>query len=235
MSRPEPRRRRIGPLEVIEIHHSPAAPYVVLFHGFGADMTDLAPLSQVISVGRPVNWIFPNGHIRAELGAHVSGRAWFPLPLAELQAAMATGSGIDLTTVTPPGMKRACEAAAEMLAALDTDMSRIVIGGFSQGAMLATEVTLRAAAAPAGLALLSTTLVDSENWKRLAPARKGLRFFQSHGTHDSVLAIEPAQRLEILLREAGLQGKLVTFHGGHEIPSEVLIQLGSFLRETLPR
>ncbi len=235
MSRKEPRRRRLGSLEVIEVHTSDGAPYVILFHGYGADNTDLAPLASMIPVGRPVNWIFPNGHISVPLGGHYEGRAWFPLRVSELEQAMATGTGVDLTKVAPPGMKRARENVFEMFRQLKVPLDRVVLGGFSQGAMVATDVTLHGEGSPAGLILLSSTLVDAETWRSLAPKRKGLPFFQSHGTHDAVLRIEPARQLATLLRESGWEGQLNEFGGQHEIPSEVLIRVGDFLRRVLPR
>ncbi len=235
MSRPEPRRRRLGSLEVIEVHASDDAPYVILFHGYGADNTDLAPLASMIQVGRPVNWIFPNGHISVPLGGHDEGRAWFPLRLAELEQSMASGSGVDLTNVAPPGMKRARENVFELLRQLKAPLDRVVLGGFSQGAMVATDAIMHGDATPAGLVLLSSTLVDADKWRSLAAQHKGLRFFQSHGNRDAVLRIEPARQLTMLLREAGWEGQLNEFGGQHEIPSDVLIRVGDFLRKILPR
>ena len=224
-------RRRLGPLDAIEVFHSDAAPWVVLFHGYGADCTDLAPLAQMIPVGKPVNWLFPNAHLTVPLGGHYEGRAWFPLRLAELQASIESGEGVDLTEKTPPGMDKARSHAQQMLAALNVPMEKIVLGGFSQGAMLATDLALNAEKAPAALAILSGSLVDAKQWTALAARRKGLRFFQSHGAYDPVLRIEPARQLEEMLREQGLEGMLFEFPGQHEIPMEVLKELGSFLRQ----
>lgn len=235
MSQSEARRRRLGPLEVIEIQHSASAPYVVLLHGYGADFTDLAPLARAIPIGRQVNWVFPNGHLQVELGPHMQGRAWFPLRMAELEQAMAAGTGLDLSQIAPPGLKRAREGLAEMLEKLAVPLDRVVLGGFSQGGMLATDFTLRTANSPAGLAILSGTLIDADNWRQLAAKRAGLRFFQSHGMFDPVLRIESARRLNALLREAGCEGKLLEFHGQHEIPPEVLINLADYLRRVLPK
>jgi phospholipase/carboxylesterase len=234
MGKSEPRRRKIGPLECIEVHVADNAPTVVMFHGYGADAQDLSPLAQVVKSGQPTNWIFPNGHQSVEIGGGLTGRAWFPLRLAELEQAIAQGKGVDLTTVVPPGMKKAREMALEMLEKLGRPMNRIVLGGFSQGSMLAVETSLAAKDAPAGLIILSGTLVDRENIKTRAQQRK-LRFFQSHGTHDSVLRVDPAMQLEKILLEAGWKGRLIEFDGQHEIPPEVLIQLGQYLREVLPK
>ncbi len=230
-----PVRRQVGPLETIEIKHSPDAPWVVLFHGFGADCADLAPLADVVPIGRPVNWLFPNGHLSVPIGGGFQGRAWFPLRMAALEASIAAGSGVDLTKATPPGLDRALAHGQKLLQALGVPLNRVLLGGFSQGGMLATELALRAESSPAGLAILSGTLVDADNWREIAPQRKGMRFFQSHGVYDPVLRIEPARALERTLTDAGLDGMLYEFPGQHEIPMDVLQQLGSYLRDVLPK
>ena len=54
-----------------------------------------------------------------------------------------------------------------------------VLGGFSQGSMLATDVALRAPAPPAGLVVLSGTFVTPGAWKALMPARSRRHLFSS--------------------------------------------------------
>ncbi|MEK7356064.1 MAG: hypothetical protein AAB250_06415 [Bdellovibrionota bacterium] len=233
MSRNEPRRRKIGGLDCIEVQGKAGAPAVILFHGYGADMHDLASLADVVQAPRDCSWYFPNGHISIPLGGQYEGRAWFPISISELEKSHVDGQGIDFSSVIPPGMKKARERALSLIEELKIPANRLVLGGFSQGAMLATDVTMHMKDAPAGLALLSVTLANSEEWKRLAPAKKGLRFFQSHGSRDAVLSYAAAQKLEVLLRGGGWQGQLQRFEGAHEIPSEVLIQLGAFLRKVL--
>ena len=228
MARVEARKRRIGPLDCMEVAGDPSAPTIVLFHGYGADMTDLAPLAGAIQAPKNSNWYFPNGHLTVPIGPHHEGRAWFPIPLAELEA----GATIDLTERIPPGMKKSRENAMQFLAKLNVDPSKLVIGGFSQGAMLSTDLVLHMDKKPAGLALLSGTLVNATEWDKLA-ANGSMPFFQAHGVRDQVLAYAHAQKLEQLLKKHGWQGQLQRFEGGHEIPPEVLIQLGSFLRKVL--
>lgn len=233
MARIEPRKRRFGHLEALHFEVSDDGPTVVFFHGFGADMADLAPLAAAVQAPKGTNWVFPNGHLSVPLGGHYEGRAWFPISVAELERSMATGQSIDWSTIVPPGLKRARELAFELLEKLAVPTSRLVLGGFSQGGMLATDLTLHMSERPAGLAILSGTLINSEEWARLAKQHAGFSFFQSHGARDPVLNFQMAERLEKLLLEAGWQGKLQRFDGAHEIPPEVLIQLGSYLRRQL--
>jgi phospholipase/carboxylesterase len=213
----------------MEVLGDPGAPTIVLFHGYGADMTDLASLAGAIQAPKNSNWYFPNGHLSVPLGGQYEGRAWFPIPLSELQA----GSTLDLSLQVPPGMKKSRENARAFLEKLGVAPSKLVLGGFSQGAMLATDLMLHMDVPPAGLALLSGTLVNAVEWEELAKRHSGFRFFQAHGARDQVLAFSHAQKLEQLFKRSGWQGQLQRFEGGHEIPSEVLIQLGSYLRKVL--
>ena len=240
-----PQRKRIGSLEVLRIDAPNGAkdgPVVVLFHGYGASMEDLAPLGDMLNrqVGRKdVTWIFPNGHQKIDIGGHMEGRAWFPISVSELEKAMAGKEAIDLSQIVPPGLKKARELALHMIAALKVPSEKIILGGFSQGAMLSTELTMRMATPPAGLALLSGTLVCADDWTTGAKGvaeklgAKKFTYFQSHGQRDTVLNFGMAQKLEKMLVGAGWQGQLMSFHGGHEIPPEVLMQLAGYLRKTL--
>jgi phospholipase/carboxylesterase len=106
---------------------------------------------------------------------------------------------------------------------------RLVLGGFSQGAMLATDITLRDPRPLAGLVILSGTLLAEDVWRPLMPARKGLRVFQSHGTSDPILPYVIAERLRDALAAAGLDVAFQSFDDGHGIPPDVLRGLSSFL------
>jgi phospholipase/carboxylesterase len=112
-------------------------------------------------------------------------------------------------------------------------LSRAVLGGFSQGSMVSTDVALRLEEAPAGLCILSGTLIGEPEWRRLAPSRAGLPVFQSHGTVDPLLPFASAEALRDLLAGAGLGVEFHAFDDGHTIPPEVLGALAEFLVKKL--
>lgn len=220
-----PRRRRIGPLQAIEFAAPQDAPVVVLFHGYGANGADLAPLASEMSLAKPARWVFPDAPLALDFG----GLAWFAIDVAAIEEAQRTGKAVDWADAAPPGFDAARESAAEFLEALGAPPSQVVLGGFSQGSMLAVDLALRAQDAPRGLAVLSGNLILQKEWRELAPRRKGLKFFQSHGIADPVLGYQGARRLEKLLREGGLDGKLLSFEGGHAIPPEAAEALARWL------
>ncbi|HRE90855.1 MAG TPA: phospholipase, partial [Myxococcota bacterium] len=77
----------------------------------------------------------------------------------------------------PPGMDNAKRALTKTVEALlaDADLpnSRLVLGGFSQGAMMAIELALAADEGPAALWAWSPALVDKAATVRRAPRRAG--------------------------------------------------------------
>lgn len=225
-------KTKLGSLDTLEIEPAPGTTRgaVFLFHGFGADNADLASLSGVVEAPKHVCWYFPNGPHSVVIGPHMTGRAWFPLRLAELEQ-----RGVDFTQETPEGMEKAVEQALKAVEAAKSkhklEWSQIVVGGFSQGAMIALQVALRAPQSPAGVTLFSGTLVNEPELRNLAAKHAGLRFFQSHGTGDAMLPFALAERLDTILNECGLNGMLYAFRGGHEIPVAVLREWKSWLRE----
>lgn len=222
----KPKLVRLAGLDAIEIPHAdPEALTVVCLHGYGADMRDLVPLAGEVKTKRPLSWIFPDAPAKLEWG----GKAWFPIDVAAFEQAQRTGAPRDLSLREPPGMKEAREELARFLAELGVPWGKIVLMGFSQGSMLAVDAALRAPESPAGVAILSGTFVDARSVAELAPRRKGLKFFQSHGSVDPILGFAQALKLEAALAGAGWSGKLLRFEGGHGIPGEALDALGEWL------
>lgn len=226
--------QKIGPLEVIQTAGEESSPCLIIFHGFGADAYDLAPLAQEIAVPEGTGWMFPNGPLQVPIGPGFTGRAWFPINMDAHQRAAMLGEEIDYSKIYPPGMSEAKDKALSMLQQTGIEPERMILGGFSQGSMLALEVAINLPQPPKGLVILSGSLVDRAGTLEKAKAHlKGVPFFQSHGQIDQVLPHAGARRLEAVLTEAGLKGKLETFSGGHEIPFPVIQSVSSFLHKII--
>lgn len=222
--------QRLGDLDTLVVRGDDHGLVVVMCHGFGADSRDLAPLADVVDAPHGTTWLFPDAPIQVPIGPHALGRAWFPIDMVKLQAAMMAGTHRDMAGETPPQLAKGVQQLLAAVQAYGAPLRRVVFAGFSQGAMLATATALHAPEAPAGLAILSGTLIDAETWRGLAPTRKGLPMFQSHGTRDPLLDVEAARRVHTLLTDAGLTGPLHVFQGEHEIPMPILQHLGAWLR-----
>ena len=109
-------------------------------------------------------------------------------------------------------------------------LSKIVLGGFSQGAMLTTDSALHLDENVAGLIVMSGTLLSEPEWQKRAPVHRGLRVLQSHGTQDPLLPFAAAEWLRDLLKSANLRVEFIPFRGGHQIPMEVFEGIATFLQ-----
>ena len=219
---------RFGNLDAIEIpSNDPNALTVICLHGYGADMRDLAPLAGELETKRPISWLFPDAPETLDWG----GRAWFPIDVTAFEEAQRTGTPRDLSLKEPEGLEWAREELQKFIKETGVPSERLVLMGFSQGAMLAVDLALRCETPPAGVAILSGTLVDKKVTAELAAKKKGLPFFQSHGSVDPILGFAQARALEKTILEAGWRGQLQRFEGGHAIPTEILDLLRKWLEK----
>ncbi|MGQ0809894.1 MAG: alpha/beta hydrolase [Nitrospiraceae bacterium] len=213
-----------------------SGPIVLLLHGFGAPGDDLVSLADGLDVPIGTRFLFPEGPLSLNLGGGDS-RAWWLVDMARIQTDRAAGRPRDLSSELPKGLAPARERVLALLddaqRRLGANLKTTVLGGFSQGAMLACDVALRTSFPFAGLVLLSGTLMAKQEWQPLMPKRKNLPVLQSHGTQDEILSFVMAERLRDLLTQSGLVVDWVGFRGGHEIPDLVLNRLGAFIRATV--
>lgn len=231
---------KLGELDTVVLEGGPEGSKptlaVVLCHGFGASGEDLVPLAPALAQAAPqlaqgVRFVFPAAPLSLAAMGMPRARAWWQLPpevLMGLERDWAT-----FQDAVPEGLataRRALHAVVDAVAAgSGLPLSRVVLGGFSQGAMVATDLALRLEEPPAGLALLSGTLLARKEWMRLAARRVGLPVLQAHGRFDDVLPFAQAEALTTLLAGAGLDVAWLPFDGPHTIPTETLEALADFL------
>lgn len=199
---------------------------VVMLHGYGANMQDLFPLWEMWQQNN-MNWYFPNGLLSLPMG-YYEGRAWFSIDVAALEKAMREGTERNLAEALPPELDSTLNQLETFLRELATKHERIILGGFSQGAMCTSHLALRSGLPIEGIILLSGSLVAEAKWPNSA---KGLPFYQSHGTKDPILPISGAKRLHEKLLALNFSGKMSVFDGGHEIPMNVINEVKSFLAQ----
>ncbi len=215
---------------------------VVVCHGFGAPGTDLVPLAPELFAIKPelergVRMIFPAAPLSLDEQGMYGGRAWWHLDVGKLMAAIETGHFRDLRNDCPDDLDAARDMLLRLIDEVQRDtglpVGRFVLGGFSQGSMLATDVALHLSEAPAALGIFSGTLLCEDRWRALAPQRRGLKVLQSHGYQDPILPFAAAEWLRDLLKEAGMKVTFIPFAGMHTIPYEALEQFAALLCRAL--
>lgn len=205
--------------------------HVLLCHGFGADPYDLAPLASELDLGVPARFHFPAAPYAFPPGW--GGLAWFPSTAADI-AAFATGDHFaNLAPIDPPGLAESGALLAEYAEGITCEdgQRRLVLGGFSQGAIVACEAVLAHGVRPDAMLLLSGALIAERRWRadaeRAGP--EGMRIVQTHGTADPVLPVESGRALASLLADAGANLTLLEFDGGHTIPGSLLGRIAGLL------
>ncbi len=217
---------------------------VVLCHGFGAPGNDLVGLADELCRSFPrlasaVRFVFPQAPLSLQAQGMGDGRAWWHLDprIFDAQQRGDTETLQALRSEVPRGLPEARKKLHSVVEAVCAQtglpLSKLVLGGFSQGAMIAADLALRLEEAPGALALFSGTLICEAEWSRRAALRKGLKVLQTHGTADPVLGFEPARALEAMLRDAGLEVEFLPFPGGHTIPAAGLARFGALLEGLL--
>lgn len=216
---------RLGQLQALKRPGDDEKTVVILLHGFGADAGDLFPLADFLDPEGQWTFVCPQAPLEVPIGPGWTGRGWFPISLRELEA------GVDFTQIRPPGLNESNELVREMIFHLNPE--RLILGGFSQGAMVATDVALSDPDSVKGLMLYSGVLLDQPGWTKKASGLKSKPVLQSHGLHDQVLPFKAGQRLFELIQQAGAETSFVSFPGAHEIPMAVLRKSQEFLNTVL--
>ncbi len=192
-------------------------PVVIMLHGFGANMYDLANLAGAIHT-KGYMYVCPNAPIPVQIGPGQLGFAW-NLP----------GSPDD------DQAKRSDQKLSSFLQEVLDDPSRkaknSLLLGFSQGGGLTYRFGLPRPDRFSGLAALSCSLRDPDAIRQSLPEVRDQNIFIAHGTQDNP---ERAQEASDFLKSEGYSPLYKEYSMGHEITQEVLDDLVPWIHQVLP-
>jgi len=230
-------RRTFGQLQAtcVQTGSSPKIP-VILCHGYGAPGDDLVGLAEPIASWLEESadqfcFIFPEAPLSPPELAAYGGRAWWAINMSRLLEASQTGTFSELHELEPPGIDRATEQFVGCLKAIFKEMEfsgPYVLGGFSQGAMVTMNTTLRGDIRPPSLLVqFSGTMVCRPIWQKALEEGRlaSTSVLQSHGRLDTILPFSSAEGLATMLKAAQVKHQFVAFNGPHTIPMEAMMQL----------
>ena len=190
---------------------------LVLFHGRGADEHDLFPLLDALDPDRRLLGLAPRGPLSLPPG----GAHWYELG--------------DMGKPPAETFHPTFELACEWLDRIGVPMDRTVLGGFSQGAMMAYALGLGAGRPrPAGIIALSGFLPQVEGFDYdLSPPLPPIAI--AHGTLDPVIGVDWGRRARAQLEAAGAD---VLYHESpipHTIDPAFLMELRPWLAGAFAR
>jgi phospholipase/carboxylesterase len=192
---------------------------LVLFHGRGADENDLFPLLDLLDPERRLIGATPRGPLTLPPG----GRHWYVL------------GGIP--TPDPTTFHASYGAASEwldtFLAEHALDVARLVIGGFSQGAVMSYCLGLgRGRPRPAAITAFSGFVPAVAGFELdLSPPLPPVAI--GHGTHDPVIEVDWGRRARDLLEQAGTNVLCREKPMVHQIDPDFVREVARWLADVL--
>jgi phospholipase/carboxylesterase len=193
---------------------------LVLLHGRGADEHDLFPLLDALDPEQRLLGVTP----RAPLALPPGGRHWYAF----------RALGYPDPDTFFPALETAGTWLDSMLAERGIGHDRLVLGGFSQGAVMTYALGLgRGRPRPSGLICLSGFVPHVEGWALdlappLPPAAIG------HGTYDDVIPVDFGRQAKALLEEAGADILYREYPLPHTIDPHFLVELRVWLAGVVP-
>ena len=189
---------------------------LVLLHGRGVDESDLFPLLDALDPDQRLVGVTPRGPLQLPPG----GNHWYVIERVGFPNRETFIETYDRLTA--------------WLAALTEDTGvpweRTVIGGFSQGSVMAYALALGAGRPnPAGLLAMSGFIPEVDGFE-LDVERPGLPIAITHGTLDPIIGVEFARRARQRLEAAGNRLLYRESPVGHGIDPAVLPDLRAWLQ-----
>ena len=190
-------------------------PMVILIHGRGADMNDLADLAPMFDSGSGCRFVFPNAPKPFEPYAGMSfGWTWFD--------------------GWPPVHESVVESRAQMLRFIGeitekypTPEGKLIVAGFSQGALMALDSGLRTQKKLAGIIAMSGGLYEQELID--LTVHKSLPVLIAHGAQDDVVPVNYARRARAVLENAGLDVEYHEYPMSHQVAMEEAEHVKAFI------
>jgi phospholipase/carboxylesterase len=194
---------------------------LVLLHGRGADERDLEPVLGFLDPARRLVGVTPRGPLSLPPGGahwYVVRRVGYP----------------DRDTFTAV-LERTAGWLDELLRPLEPPPPRVVLGGFSQGAVMSYALGLgRGRPRPAGVLALSGFLPTVEGFELALADRRSLPVAIGHGSEDPVISVDLGRAARDLLEAEGLEVTYRESPMGHAIDPDFLEALRPWV-ELAPR
>lgn len=204
--------------------HEKDYPMIILLHGYGANMHDLAGLCPAID-RESYLYACPNAPLTLQIRPGYEGFGWMP-PMPPIGTGTIEDAQMAVDMLDP--------FFDEVLGHYHVPEGRVILGGFSQGGGMTYRCGLKNPEVFAGLAALSSTMPDKDVLKAQLPIQRTQPIFISHGIHDQLAPIEKAQEARSFLESEGYSPSYKEYSIRHEITQEVLADLVPWIRQVLP-
>ncbi|MCH7842726.1 MAG: hypothetical protein IID01_08175 [Chloroflexi bacterium] len=210
-------------ITVVPDEYTPGSSYplVIMLHGFGSNMQDLAGLAPAINATGYV-YACPNAPISFQLGPGQTGYGWM------------TPRGGGTPEETASSEKLLGDFFDTVFQHFNVPPGQALLLGFSQGGGMTYRCGLGRADRFAGLAALSATLPDQDELAGRLPKERNQPIFVAHGRYDQMISEDTAHSAKSFLENNGYSPDFHIYDMGHEISGEELSDLVPWIAGVLP-
>ena len=202
-------------LEFIDHIESPTVPTLVLLHGYGSNKEDLFGLQPYF---KGINLVC----FQAPIDMGTGGYAWYPIDWNN-------GAKI-INSEEVASAKSLVLDAVNQWTSSNQISGRLVLGGFSQGAILSIAVYAGGFRADGYVFLSGYALPEYHHL--LSSFESQIPIFQSHGTEDPVIPFEWAKATSKLLA-TNPNYNFYEYAMGHNLNMPCIVKLQEFLNKIL--
>jgi phospholipase/carboxylesterase len=213
-------------LDTVEINPNitPTAS-VIWLHGLGADGNDFVPIVPELNLPKnfPIRFVFPHAPMQAvTINNGYIMRSWYDIVSLEINH-HADQKGITAST----------EKLIQLIEheeSLGIPSERIILAGFSQGAVIALTTGLTFQKRLAGIIALSGYLPHTENvMKQASPLNQSIPIFLAHGTNDAVVPFFLGQSAYAELMQRHYSVSWHTYAMPHSVCMEEIRDIGQWI------
>ena len=210
-------------ITVVPDEYTPGSSYplVIMLHGFGSNMQDLAGLAPAINATGYV-YACPNAPIPFQLGPGQTGYGWM------------TPRGGGTPEETASSEKLLGDFFDTVFQHFNVPPGQALLLGFSQGGGMTYRCGLGRADRFAGLAALSATLPDQDELAGRLPKERNQPIFVANGRYNQMISEDTAHSAKSFLENNGYSPDFHIYDMGHEISSEELSDLVPWIAGVLP-
>lgn len=205
---------------------------LVLNHGRGADEQDLHGLLDALDPERRLLGVTPGAPLSA---AAVAERSAMPVPPGGRHWYAVQRVGFPEPETFAAAYESLTGFCDELLLSRGIGWDRVVIGGFSMGAVMSYAVGLGdGRPVPAAILAMSGFIPQVSGWAPDLESRRELPVLIHHGAADPVIGVEHGRAAAAALTEGGLAVDYIETNVGHGVPPELVPRLREFVAAAAP-
>ncbi len=196
---------------------------IILLHGLGADGNDFVPIAETLALSAHIRFVFPDAPFRpVTINQGYVMRAWYDILSMKIDA-----------KIDQEGIAESVKHIGTLIQQeneLGIPTEKIILAGFSQGAVIALTTALSFPKKLAGVLALSGYLPNPEPLsKQFSSANQQTPIFLAHGTEDQIVPYLSGKNAYEFLQKHNYSVDWHQYTMGHTVSVEEIKDIKTWL------